>query len=82
MGTRTYVYRVSFKEPINGKTDYIFGSLAAIYDTFTPCQVGCKVQRLWNCRITDENPYVGRKCTISKEPLHRKKQENSKSLGL
>jgi hypothetical protein len=76
MGTREHVYRVSFKESINGKTDYIFGSLAAIYDTFTPYQIGCKVQRLWNCQITEEKPYKGRKCTITKELLHRKKQGN------
>jgi hypothetical protein len=74
MNSKTYVYKVSLKEPIDGKPDYIFGSLSAIYDTFTPYQIGCKVQRLWNIKITEDNPYIGRKCTITKELLHRKKQ--------
>lgn len=35
-----HIYRVSFKEPINDKTDYFFGSLSAIYDTFSAEQGG------------------------------------------
>jgi hypothetical protein len=79
MGAKMHVYRVSFKEPVNGKTDYIFGSLFAIYDTFTPHQIGCKVQRLWNVKITEENSYIGRKCTISKTVLLRKKQASKQA---
>lgn len=80
MATKNYIYRVSFKkapfegEPA-GKTEFFFGSLSAIYDAFSSLQIGCKVQRLWNIKITEDNPYIGRKCTISKEVLKRKKQQ-------
>jgi hypothetical protein len=76
MNAKTHVYKVSFIEPVNGKTDYIFGSLAAIFDVFSPEQIGCKVTRLWNLKIFEDKPYAGRKCTVSKEPLHRKRQQN------
>lgn len=71
---RAHIYWVSFNEAVEGKTDYFFGSLSAIYDTFTVEQVGCKVSRLWNLKITPEKPYIGRKCTITKEPVQRKKR--------
>lgn len=82
--TKNYIYRVSFKKPPfegegepAGKTEFFFGSLSAIYDMFSSDEIGCKVQRLWNIKITEENPYIGRKCTITKEVLKRKKQQNS-----
>jgi hypothetical protein len=76
MTAQKHIYRVSFKEPIDGKTDYFYGSLSAIFTNFTPEEIGCKVQRLWNIKITEDKPYFGRKCTITKEPLARKKQRN------
>lgn len=74
-----HVYRVSFHEPMpeatDGKTDFFFTSLAAIYDRFSTEDIGCKVSRLWNLKISPDKPYVGRKCTITKEPVQRKKQQ-------
>ncbi|MCL1932836.1 MAG: hypothetical protein FWF53_03340 [Candidatus Azobacteroides sp.] len=72
MTAQKHIYRVSFKEPIDGKTDYFFGGLSAIFTTFAPEQVGCKVTRLWNVKITEDKPYIGKKCTITKESLTRK----------
>jgi len=77
MTAQKHIYRVSFKEPIDGKTDYFFGGLSAIFTNFTPEEIGCKVQRLWNLKITENNPYIGKKCTISKERLIRKKQNEN-----
>jgi hypothetical protein len=71
-GEQLHVYRVSFKKPIDGKTDYFFGSLAAIYTSFSPQEVGCKVTRLWNVKVAAGNPYIGRRCTVSKERIARK----------
>jgi hypothetical protein len=71
-----HIYRVSFPEPVNGKTEFFFGSLSAIFTTFTPAQIGCGVRRLWNIGITPDNPYNGRKCAITKEPLTRKKRQH------
>lgn len=78
MTSHSHIYRVEFKEPVNGKTDYFFGSLSAIFVSFTPVEIGCGVRRLWNIGVTEERPYVGRKCTITKEPLSRKKRYTKK----
>ncbi len=82
MSAKNYIYQVSFKEPPfdregepAAKTEFFFGSLSSIYDVFSSQQIGCKVQRLWNVKITEDNPYIGRKCTISKEILKRKRQQ-------
>lgn len=72
-----FVYRVSFNEPpIQGddETDFFFTSLSAIYERFSPEQIGCKVSRLWNIGLSGGMPYEGRRCRITKEPLHSKSQ--------
>lgn len=66
------IIQVIFNEPINGKTDFHFGSLSAIYEQFTPEQIGCKVETLWNHSITKEKPYKNAKCTIERTELVRK----------
>jgi hypothetical protein len=76
MTAQAHIYRVSFKEPIDGKTDWFYCSLSAIFTNFAPEEIGCGVRRLWNLKITENNPYIGRKCTISKEQLIRKKHES------
>jgi hypothetical protein len=71
-----FIYRVKFKVPpllgVDDRTDFYFHSLAAIYDTFTAEQIGCKVTRLWNIGVSHGNPYDGRRCRITKEPILRK----------
>lgn len=72
------VFHVRFKTPpIEGdeRTDFFFSSLAAIYDTFTPDQIGCAVNRLWKLRVSDGNPYYGRLCDIRREEVRRKAQK-------
>ena len=73
------IYRVSFNEPpadfYGEQCDFFFTSLAAIYDQFDKQEIGCQVERLWNLKISPDKPYVGRKCTITKEPLGRKKHK-------
>ena len=54
------VYRVAFNEPPltdDSRTEFFFTSLSAIYDTFTPEQIGCKVSRLYNIGVSDGTPY-------------------------
>ncbi len=79
MNKQEYIYRVSFLEERAGDntwaTDYYFTSLSAIYEQFTPEQIGCKVENPWNAKIALNKPYVGKKCTITKEPLRRKKHK-------
>ncbi|MCD8295561.1 MAG: hypothetical protein LUE27_10025, partial [Clostridia bacterium] len=76
-----HIYRVQFYErPIwdIDKKDFYFTSLAAIFDVFTPEQVGCRVENLWNNHVTENNPYRGRKCTITKERLTTKARKAHK----
>lgn len=81
MSEPTYIYRVSFKnEPAGDNvwiTDHFFGSLSAIYDTFTAEQIGCGVNRLWNIGFAKGNAYKSKKCTITKEPFLRMKHKSS-----
>lgn len=70
-----HIYRVNFDEPpISGdqRCDFYFFSLAAIYELFTPQEIGCAVNRLWALKVSDGNTYEGRKCTISREEVKRK----------
>jgi hypothetical protein len=79
MGRTEYVIKLTFKRPpagchTGGRLEYFFGSLSAIYDMFTPEQIGCKVQNLWSFNIDYDKPYENRICTISKEVIIRKAQ--------
>lgn len=75
-----FIYQVSFREhPIEGdpRTDFYFYSLAAIYEVFTPAQIGCRVQTLWNAGIDVGRPYYNRLCSVRKEPVARKPQKRA-----
>lgn len=67
------VIKVQFLKPIDGKTEYFFGSLSAIYERFTTEQIGCVMQTLWG-KISADTPYVNSKCIITKHPVVRKPQ--------
>ena len=72
------IIRVQFLNPVaeyGGQTDFYFGSLAAIYEVFTPEQVGCKLETLWNAKIDPLHPKTTPKCVVSKRVLYRKKQK-------
>ena len=78
-----FIYRVSFSEPpLSGdeRTEFFFHSLSAIYETFSPEQVGCRVSRLWNIGVAQGNEYLGRLCRITKEPIMRKKRINGSKI--
>lgn len=70
------IVRVSFHEPPMvdqpHRREFYFGSLSAIYEIFTPEQIGCKVECLWNANITIGNSYANRLCVVSREPFVRK----------
>lgn len=73
------IIKVEFRDPPLReqpyKTDFFFGSLAAIYEVFTAEQVGCKVECLWNSSITEQHPYRNKKCVVSRVQLTRKAQK-------
>ena len=80
MAKRTQIYRVAFQTPPlpDGKTDYYFTSIAAIYDIFTPKQVGCAAQHLYNLCVSDGVVYNGRLATVSREVVVSKEQAHPK----
>lgn len=63
------IYHVSFGDDEN----FYFGSLAAVYDRFTPSELGVSLARLYDVAITPEKPYRNDKCIIRKGILQRKK---------
>lgn len=72
-----YIYRVSFEEaPHEGdpRCDFYFYSLSAIYEQFTPEQIGCRVERLWNIGVSSGAEYENRTHTvkITRESVARK----------
>lgn len=80
---RTIIKGNSLKKAMNGNTIYhvkfsddshaYFGSIAAIFDTFTPERLGVSKSRLWSFGITPERPYRNKICTIYRGEIHRKR---------
>lgn len=73
------IIKVQFFRPVEGKTEFFFGSLAAIYEQFTPEQIGCGLTTLWSANITPDAPKSTRLCVISKHNIGRKPQNNKQS---
>nr|DAQ87167.1 MAG TPA: hypothetical protein [Caudoviricetes sp.] len=69
-----YVYIVRFHEAPDGHTErsYYFFSLAAIFDRFTPEEVGFSVWSLHRAKVREGNKYEGRRCIVYRVPVHRK----------
>lgn len=72
MITKGTIITVTFFAPV--RVDYYFGSLAAIYEVFTPEQIGCKIETLWAANIKEGVPKITKNCVISKHNILRKKQ--------
>lgn len=76
-----FIYLVEFKAPPllgeDERKELYFHSLSAIYVVFTAEQIGCKVTRLRTIGVLHGNPYEGRRCRITKEPILRKRRFNS-----
>ena len=72
------IIKLQFFAPVDGRTDYYFSSLAAIYERFSPKQIGCALATLWGSNVEIGNPKSTRLCVISREPLYNKPQTNKK----
>jgi hypothetical protein len=66
------IYKVSFFVPVDGCSEYFFGSLAAIFDRFSAEQIGSALPTLYGANISASRPKVTRLCVISKHSLFRK----------
>lgn len=69
------IYHVSFGDNDN----HYFGSVSAIFEKFTPEQLGVSKSRLWAFGITPEKPYRNKVCVVYKGVINRKKG-NRKSI--
>lgn len=56
---------------------FYFGSLAAIYELFTPAQVGLTLHSLWRSHIDLDRPKLTKTCRVSKVIVYRKKQNDN-----
>lgn len=72
----TYAYEVRFHEAPEGHKErsHYFFSLAAIFEHFTPSEVGCTVQTFYRVKLTEGNKYEGRRCAVRRVPIYHKKQ--------
>jgi hypothetical protein len=68
------IYRVRFKQAIDGQKEHFFFSLAAIYDHFTEEQVGAPLRKLWESGVSNGNSFKTDQCTIQQERVYRKPQ--------
>lgn len=75
-------YHVRFLEAPDesGQLDYYFGSLAAIYDIFSPDQVGCKIENLWNKNLSSGGSWTGSRSTVTRCEMIRKKTKRGGHL--
>lgn len=70
------LYHVQFGDNDN----HYFGSIAAIFEQFTPERLSVSKSRLWSYGITPERPYKNKICTIYRGEIHRKKGNRTHKL--
>lgn len=62
---------------VNKKHHY-FGSISAIFETFTDEQLGIKLTSLWSNHDFDNEPYENKVCIIRKGDIKRKTSNRGK----
>lgn len=67
---------VEFFRKTNGRKVWYFGSLAAIYELFTPEQIGYKLESLWNNSFGYGEYKITKHCVITKEIMYRKARKS------
>lgn len=75
---KTKVIHLHLKEPINGKADYYYGSMIAIYDEFSHDMLGITYKSLVNA-IRGKSVYENKRCVIRIGTLERKAKTASKT---
>lgn len=74
------IIKVQFHCPLPGKSgeEYYFTSIAAIYEQFSPADIGCALSTLWCFGLRVGHPKVTKTCVISKHYIQRKPQTNKR----
>lgn len=65
---KTNVIHVELAEPYNGKRNWYFSSIAAIYERLPREVVGVTKEHLWRV-FGSHNEYISRKVTIRRDEL-------------
>ncbi len=73
---KTKVVHLHLNEPYNGKTDFYFGSLKAIFDTIPREAIHISYKYLTNA-IRDKDLFQNKRCTIRIGELIRKKNNEA-----
>lgn len=72
------IIHLELREPKDGERHFYFGSKAAIYQRFTPEEIGITYYTLKNYRITKDEPYINKKCVIRVGELVAAEQQKAK----
>lgn len=54
---------------------FLFTSLAAIFEVFSPEQIGCGLRHLYNLKVPDGSAFAGKRCIIKREMVFAKRQK-------
>lgn len=77
-GPDRFVYSVLFfAAPLPEKPRqkfFLFSSLAAIFEVFSPEQIGCGLGHLYNLQVPSGSAFAGKRCIIKREKVFSKRQ--------
>ena len=54
---------------------FLFSSLAAVFEVFSPEQIGCGLRHLYNLKVPDGSAFAGKRCIIKREKVFSKSQK-------
>lgn len=74
--TKGRLVKVTLATPVDGKAEWYFGSLKAIFDELTPEQVGTTLYYIYHYAkfISADNPFITDRATISYVQYSRSKR--------
>lgn len=74
------IIKVLFHAPMPGHDgqEFFFTSLAAIYERFSPAEIGIALQSLYCAGLRVSHPKATKTCVISKHYILRKPQTNKR----
>ena len=68
---KSTLIRVHFFEPIEGKSDFYFGSVKAIFSMFTKEQIGCSMASAYSSALKVGHSRSTERCLIEKAEIVR-----------
>lgn len=72
------IYHLTIKD---ANTHHYFGSISAIFDVFTPTDIGVSKTRLWGFKLAENKPYENKLIILRKGNLHRKSSYRGQKLN-